>query len=165
MPPYQFISWIDTWALSAALRTKLNKFEQGICPVRKRDNGWLFELRKEWPSLWNTLRRLQAHPLGANTELGDVAIIELRPHSEREWLWLPADDSRWVELQVALVCNPQTYLFVGTQPVHLPIGHVCVINRGYARCAVNWGESPLFRLICELRGAENAHNDTDITVQ
>jgi hypothetical protein len=160
MPPYQFIGWVDTWALSAALRTKLKQFDNGVCLVHQRNSGWTFEIRKEWPSLWNVIRRIRTHPLAADAELGNIAILELRPHSERDWSWLPTEEpDGWVEIQVALVCNPQTFVFCGTQPVHLPIGHVCVVNRAFPRCAVNWGEASSFRLICEFRGPGDAHHD------
>jgi hypothetical protein len=157
MQPFTFIGFVDCWALAATLRGKLGLFEEDGKYVARalydaNEWRWTGEIRKEWTALWNVVARLQRQPAAAEMEFGAVWIEQLKPHSEGTWL--AAESGEWVEGRVALVTNPSTHIFCGLTVQHLPIGHLCLVSRGYPRCAVNWGETPAYTLHIEFRKKE-----------
>jgi hypothetical protein len=150
MQPFTFIGFVDTWALSSSLRSKLYLFDSAGIFLAREGNAWSPVVRLNWKALWNAVARIMKHPLASEMEFGSVWIEELKPHSQAPW-GAAEPAAEWAEGQVALVTNPSAHIFCGLTAQHLPIGHYCVVNRAFPRCSVNWGDTPRFHLFIETR--------------
>lgn len=150
MTAFAPIAFLDLWALSSTLRSKLSLFAGGKF-VAREDGKWSAEM-KGWNSLHNVITVMRRLSVCTEHDIETVAIDHLDPHDEDAWAWTPPQhDDGLIEAQAAIVTNPQCFLFAGTLWQHFPVGHLIAIDRKLPRCAVNWGEQPRYHLILQFR--------------
>jgi hypothetical protein len=152
-PPIVPVCWVDMWALSASLRTRLGLFEAD-------DGRFMLRSGEEWGENWNAARnvvnRIRQQSVLRGHVLGDAYIYRVDYRSQGKW---HEPRPLLVELQVAIVTNPQAFLFVGTTCHHLLTGVVVAVDRTQPTCAVNWGDGPRYHLILEFTRESKNEND------
>ena len=148
MSPFTVLDHLDTWALSASLRSKRSLLKDGLFPAYL--SGRLHKEVRAWKPLAATINDIRHLP-GANTrEIGDIELIELLPSVEHSW----RRREGWARGQVAIVTNPCAYVFSGPAAQHLPIGALTLIDQTWPVCCVNWGKSPVIYLVVWIRAKE-----------
>lgn len=170
MPNLATLGFVDTFALTGSLRSRLGLFpKEGparVVTVRGPRRG--SELEDEdfvnhretiWPDLNNLIVRAR-HAAEARIgplDLGLVSLEMLDPGGIIPWQndapSLPYAE-RWTRTHLALRTNPLTRFYCGPETMHMEIGFINSINMLAPTSAANFGEHPRIHLIVDFRRKE-----------
>lgn len=165
MANFVFLAFVDVWALSSSLRTKLQAFSgEGAVRTwelrRLTDAGFRVHAEwKKWAALKTVLSRIQRLPINQAFEMGSVAIEMLEAQSVRPWGTVEGDG--WQILHLPLVTNPAAVVIAGNEAIHMPIGGLTWVNAKVPTSAANMGEWPIYTLILRFRERVLADIDSD----
>jgi hypothetical protein len=135
-------TFVDVFAVVARLHKIKATFEDSL--VLREEDG----TESEVFSGWHSLKRLISKG-GLDGKIGTVRIECLKPGAVTEW----AKETGW-KIVVPLVTNPLCLEYIRQQTVHMSVGAVFTVNAGELGCSANWGDSPRYRLVLDLKQAE-----------
>lgn len=153
MSPFTPLTWLDTWALSSSLRSKLHLFDADApaSQFAARQDGRYHKELKDWRALATVIQRIRKLPLAADYEFGEIDLHQLRPGAAGPWL---PRQTEWQRAHLAIVANPLAFTFCGIAAQALPIGMLTLLDASAPCCAVNWGETPVYYMTVAFRRKE-----------
>jgi hypothetical protein len=146
MNPFTPLCFIDVWAFSASLRSRLALFDPDApwSHIIVRDpDGRYHKALKEWKALAQLLDRLRKLPLVESHVFGEIGLHQLKPGAAEPWR---PRQSEWQRAHLVIVTNPLAFTFCGIAAQALPIGMLTMVDASAPCCAVNWGETSCFYL-------------------
>ena len=153
------IGFLDTWAFSSTLFARYKDRFVGdhhsltMLPLRGPDGP--LPILAEWKSAKALLARVRAASApftgGKTGELGEAALVHLKPGGFMEWTWEDTEYARLHHrLHLCVVPGPGCCIFSGGESGVLPVGMLTYVNRRVLHSAVNFGETPAIHLIVDV---------------
>ena len=153
-------AFIDVWSLQSVLWRQRKLFEEGPVgdPPYQHTRSMIFDAARLEDQSWATLKRMLARvrklmsgPDGP--PIFDKIVIEsLLPGGHIDWHTGEGDGVR--RFHAAIITNPASILYAGTEFINLPVGQVFEISTTAKTSAINLGTTPRLHLIVDVKIAE-----------